>query len=147
MLYNTKSNNSIWVTETIEIHNETNIEKLKFNIPPKEIKMLLILCTHNSGKCLVFKMLLNNLHKIGIKYVLPVIKYSFIVFIIGPVKENNWSLFDNLMNEYLITGKTYLKPILCKLFNNILNTRHFPELWVQSIIIPVFILICYTLTL
>jgi hypothetical protein len=42
------------------------------------------------------------------------------------------------MNEYLITGKTYLIPILCKLFNNILNTRHFPELWVQSIIIPVF---------
>ena len=27
---------------------------------------------------------------------------------------------------------------MCKLFNNILNTRHFPELWVQSIIIPVF---------
>jgi hypothetical protein len=25
-----------------------------------------------------------------------------------------------------------------RLFNNILNTRHFPELWVQSIIIPVF---------
>jgi hypothetical protein len=49
---------------------------------------IIILCTHNSGKCLVFKMLLNNLHKIGIKYVLPVIKYSFIKL------SNNDQLFS-----------------------------------------------------
>jgi hypothetical protein len=42
------------------------------------------------------------------------------------------------MNEYLITGKAYLIPILEKLFNNIINTGIYPELWVQSIIIPVF---------
>jgi hypothetical protein len=32
----------------------------------------------------------------------------------------------------------YLIPILGKLFNNIINTGIYPELWVQSIIIPVF---------
>jgi hypothetical protein len=37
-----------------------------------------------------------------------------------------------------ITGKAYLIPILAKLFNNIINTGIYPELWVESIIIPVF---------
>ena len=36
-----------------------------------------------------------------------------------------------------MTGKAYLIPILGKLFNNIINTGIYPELWVQSIIIPV----------
>ena len=35
-------------------------------------------------------------------------------------------------------SKHLIKPVLCKLFNNILNTDNFPEIWVSSIIIPVF---------
>ena len=35
-------------------------------------------------------------------------------------------------------SKHLIKPVLCKLFNNILNTGNFPEIWVRSIIIPVF---------
>ena len=57
---------------------------------------------------------------------------------IRDLKRDKSTGFDNLMNEYLITGKAYLIPILGKLFNNIINTGICPELWVQSIIIPVF---------
>jgi hypothetical protein len=63
------------------------------------------------------------------------------LFICGGIrdlKRDKSTEFDNLMNEYLITGKAYLIPILGKLFNNIINTGIDPELWVQSIIIPVF---------
>jgi hypothetical protein len=42
------------------------------------------------------------------------------------------------MNDYILTGKTTLIPVLCKLFNNILMSGIFPELWVKSIIIPIF---------
>ena len=54
------------------------------------------------------------------------------------MKRDNSTEFDNLINGYLITTKAYLIPILGKLFNNIINTGIDPELWVQSIIIPVF---------
>ena len=46
--------------------------------------------------------------------------------------------FDNIMNEYILMSKYLIKPVLCKLFNNILNTGNFPEIWLRSIIIPVF---------
>jgi hypothetical protein len=42
------------------------------------------------------------------------------------------------MNEYILTGKTTLISVLCKHFNNILMSGIFPELWVKSIIIPIF---------
>jgi hypothetical protein len=45
---------------------------------------------------------------------------------------------DNIMNEYILRSKNLIKPVLCKLFNNILNTGNFPEIWVRSIIIPIF---------
>jgi hypothetical protein len=38
------------------------------------------------------------------------------------LKRDKSTGFDNLMNEYLITGKAYLIPILRKLFNNIIDT-------------------------
>ena len=44
------------------------------------------------------------------------------------LKRDKSTGFDNLMNEYLITCKAYLIPILCKLFNNIINTGIYPEL-------------------
>jgi hypothetical protein len=48
--------------------------------------------------------------------------------------------FDNIMNEYIYISmsKHLIKPVLCKLFNTILNTGNFPEIWLRSIIIPVF---------
>ena len=33
---------------------------------------------------------------------------------------------DNIMNEYISMSKNWIKPVLCKLFNNILNTDNFP---------------------
>lgn len=48
---------------------------------------VIILCTHYSGKYLVFKMLLNNLHEIGIKDVLPVIKYCQITINCSPLQD------------------------------------------------------------
>jgi hypothetical protein len=45
---------------------------------------------------------------------------------------------DNIMNDYILTGKTTLIPVLCKLFSNILMSGIFPELWVKSIIILIF---------
>lgn len=45
---------------------------------------------------------------------------------------------DNILNEYILEGKTILIPILCKLFNVILCTGRFPELWVKSVIVPLF---------
>ena len=54
------------------------------------------------------------------------------------LKRDKATGFDNIMNEYLITGKTLLLPILCKLFNNILDTGNFPEIWVKSVIVPVY---------
>ena len=45
---------------------------------------------------------------------------------------------DNIMNEYILMSKNLIKPVLCKLFNNILNTGNFPEIRVRSIIIPIF---------
>ena len=54
------------------------------------------------------------------------------------LKANKAPGHDTILNEYLSTGRMYLIPILCKLFNNVLNTGIFPEIWVKSIIIPVF---------
>ncbi|VDI52487.1 Hypothetical predicted protein [Mytilus galloprovincialis] len=45
---------------------------------------------------------------------------------------------DNIVNEYIIESKPVLLPLLCKLFNVILCTGFFPELWVKSIIVPLF---------
>ena len=54
------------------------------------------------------------------------------------LKRNKASGTDNILNEHLLCSKTVIVPILCKLFNNILNTGDFPELWVQCVIIPIF---------
>jgi hypothetical protein len=41
---------------------------------------------------------------------------------------------DNILNEYILEGKTILIPILCKLFNVIVCTSRFPELWVKVLL-------------
>ena len=42
------------------------------------------------------------------------------------------------MNELIKEGKTVLLPLLCKLYNVILCTGWFPELWVKSVLVPLF---------
>ena len=57
---------------------------------------------------------------------------------VNSLKKNKSVGVDNIMNEYFLAGKTVLIPVLCKLFNNILSSGNFPELWVRCIIIPIF---------
>lgn len=45
---------------------------------------------------------------------------------------------DLLINEYFIEFKDYLVPIILRLFNRILSSGFFPNMWAQCIIIPVF---------
>jgi hypothetical protein len=51
---------------------------------------IIILCTHNSGYIPVFIILLKSFPKIGIKYALPVIKYSFIKLQVHYAKVNDY---------------------------------------------------------
>ena len=48
---------------------------------------------------------------------------------IRDLKRDKSTGFDNIMNEYLITGKAYLIPILGKLFNNISLVSHVGKLF------------------
>jgi hypothetical protein len=43
------------------------------------------------------------------------------------LKKNKSVGTDTIMNEYILTGKTTLIPVLCQLFNNILMSGIFPE--------------------
>ena len=54
------------------------------------------------------------------------------------LKNNKAVGSDNIRNEYFLTGKATLIPVLCKLFNNILISDNFHGLWVKCVIIPVF---------
>lgn len=46
---------------------------------------------------------------------------------ITKLKRNKAIGIDNIMNEYILMSKNLIKPVLCKLFNNILNTGNFPK--------------------
>ncbi|VDI43776.1 Hypothetical predicted protein, partial [Mytilus galloprovincialis] len=46
--------------------------------------------------------------------------------------------YDNILNEFIKECKTVLLPLLCKLFNVILCTGWFPEVWVTSVLVPLF---------
>ena len=54
------------------------------------------------------------------------------------LKRDKSTGFDNIMNEYIIMSRNLIKPVLCKLFNHILSTGDFPEIWMKSIVIPIF---------
>ena len=54
------------------------------------------------------------------------------------LKTNKAVGSDNIRNEYILTDKATLIPVLCKPFNNILISGNFPELWVNCVIIPIF---------
>ena len=42
------------------------------------------------------------------------------------------------MNEYIIFSRQFIKPVLCKLFNCILNSGSFPDLCAKCIVVPVY---------
>ncbi|VDH98937.1 Hypothetical predicted protein [Mytilus galloprovincialis] len=44
---------------------------------------------------------------------------------IKKLKRDKSTGYDDIMNEYILFGKTLLKPVLCKLFNNILCAGNF----------------------
>jgi hypothetical protein len=44
------------------------------------------------------------------------------------LKTNKAVGSDNIRNEYILTDKATLIPVLCKLINNILISSNFPEL-------------------
>jgi hypothetical protein len=58
--------------------------------------------------------------------------YYFIINAIASLKNNKASSFDQILNEMLKFGQTYIIDPLCKLFNNILSTGKFPVVWVVT---------------
>ena len=54
------------------------------------------------------------------------------------MKNNKASSFDQILNEMLKFGQTYIIDPLYKLFNNILSTGKFPVVWAKEIIVPIF---------
>ena len=61
-----------------------------------------------------------------------------IINAISSLKNNKASSFDQILNEMLKFGQTYIIDPLCKLFNNILSTGKFPVVWAKGIIVPIF---------
>ena len=61
-----------------------------------------------------------------------------IINAIASLKNNKASSFDQILNEMLKFGQTYIIDPLCKLFNNILSTGKFPVVWAKGIIVPIF---------
>ena len=45
---------------------------------------------------------------------------------------------DGMINEIFIKGKAILLPCLHKLFNSLLISGYFPEMWTKACIIPIF---------
>lgn len=54
------------------------------------------------------------------------------------LKQNKAPGIDELLNEAFIAGKNCLVPVVCKLFNKILNCGEYPIAWTTGIVIPVF---------
>jgi hypothetical protein len=48
------------------------------------------------------------------------------------------SMFDNILNEYIKYSKHIMLPVLCRLFNLILDSGIIPEEWCKGIIFPIY---------
>jgi hypothetical protein len=48
------------------------------------------------------------------------------------MKNDKTPGYDNILNESIKKGKTVLLPLICRLFNVILSTGWFPEIWVKN---------------
>ena len=58
--------------------------------------------------------------------------------VIDNLKNNKSAGLDKLINEFFKYGKSYLCPVLTKLFNVVLNSGIFPESWAKGLIVPVY---------
>jgi len=59
-----------------------------------------------------------------------------IVYAVKLLKRNKAYGDDNLLNEYFIESIDILSPLLCTMFNNIIDSGYFPEIWTNGVIIP-----------
>jgi len=45
---------------------------------------------------------------------------------------------DNILNEYIKASQDIVTPLYCKLFNQVLDTGHMPQNWLEGSIIPIY---------
>jgi len=57
---------------------------------------------------------------------------------IKQLKRNKSHGIAYLLNEYFIACSDSLSPYLCKLFNAVLGSGCFPDVWSEGIFIPLF---------
>ena len=58
--------------------------------------------------------------------------------VIRNLKRNKSVAGDNLLNEYFIESFDILGSHLVDIFNAILDSGHFPELWTKGVLVPIF---------
>jgi hypothetical protein len=54
------------------------------------------------------------------------------------LKMKKASGLDSISNEMLKAGKETLKPYICKLFNNIIKSECYPNIWSKGYIVPIY---------
>ena len=67
----------------------------------------------------------------------PITKHE-ILYVLSNAKRNKSPGMDGLLYEFFVECKYIMIPILCILFNVILDSGNFPENWCNGTIIPVF---------
>ena len=58
--------------------------------------------------------------------------------VLDSLKSNKGSAEDKILNEFLINANLQLKQYLLKLFNKLLELEHFPRIWSEGTITPIF---------
>ena len=58
--------------------------------------------------------------------------------VIDNLNNNKSAGLDKLINEFFKYGKSYLCPVVTKLFNVVLNSGIFPESWAKGLIVQVY---------
>ena len=61
-----------------------------------------------------------------------------ILKVIKKLKNNKSPGIDRITNEMIKCTKSYMVPVLKKIFNLILNSGHFPSEWKKGIIVPIY---------
>ena len=57
---------------------------------------------------------------------------------IKKLKNDKSPGYDNILNEFIKEGKNILLPLFCNLFNAVLYSGWYPEIWVKSVLVPLF---------
>jgi hypothetical protein len=112
-------------TDMTQIH-QLNIQAIRLNKNNKNVDSSFL----NKLKDLEnFKMFTELDTRISNKEIINAIPF---------LKNNKASSCDQILNETLKFGQTYIIDQLCKLFNNMLSTGKFPVVWAKGIIVPIF---------